>query len=101
MKRTMSRKIRFNAEMNPIAPHDAEYIGKHENIIDSIAELFEEVCEDLAITAEFIAEITAPARKLAERVTARVRKSITKYIPMPEFKPVRNIWKGVVTYGTV
>lgn len=101
MKRTMSRKLRFNAEMNPVAEHDSAYVGKHESLVDSIAEIFEEVCEALAITAEYIAEITAPAREIAERVTARVRKSIMKYIHVPEFHPVRNIWKGVVTYGIV
>ena len=101
MKRTMSRKIRFNAEMNPVAEYDSAYVGKHESIIDSIAEIFMELCEALEITAEFIAEITAPSREIAEKVTARIRKHINKLIPVPEFHPVRNIWKGVMIHGTV
>ena len=89
MKRINSRAIRNNAEMNPCAPHDGNYVGKHEPIAElfaDVAELFAEVCNDLAITAEFIAETVAEhaahIRKIAEKMHIN--------LPMPEFHPARN-----------
>lgn len=70
--------------------NNATYVGKHENLVDSIAEIFEEVCSALEITADYIAEVTAPARKIAEKVTARVRKFVERKFPMPE---IRIRWK--------
>ena len=90
MKRIHNRIIRHNAELNPVAEHNADYVGKHESLVDSIAEIFTELCEALDITAEFIAEITAPARKMMAEVAAKVRKTMGKYLPRPEFHPARN-----------
>lgn len=92
MKRIHNRTMRHNAEMNPVAEHNADYTGKHESIVEifaDVAELFAEVCNDLEITAEFIAETVAEN-------TARIRKISEKYlrnirIPVPEFHPAR--WK--------
>lgn len=93
MKRTMSRKLRFNAEMMPIAEHDSAYLGKHESIAEIFAELESAVAEmarKLNLTdeymAEFIAETTAPAREIAERVTERISRNISKYFPAPVWK---------------
>lgn len=92
MKRIHNRTMRHNAEMSPVMPHCAEYNGRHEKITEIIAEiseLFAEVCNDLEITAEFIAETvaenTARIRKIAEKYLRNIR------IPVPEFRPAR--WK--------
>lgn len=92
MKRAHNRMLRHSAEMGPVAPHNADYTGRHESIAEifaDVAELFAEVCNDLAITAEFIAETvaenTARIRKIAEKYLRNIR------IPMPEFHPAR--WK--------
>ena len=90
MKRINSRILRHSAEMSPATPHNAEYVGKHESLVDSIAEILDELCEALDITEEFIAEITAPARKMMAEVAAKVRKTMGKYLPRPEFHPARN-----------
>lgn len=86
MRRKNSRVLRYHAEMNPIAEYDSAYIGKHENIIDSIAEIFDEVCSALRITAEYIAELTAHDREIAEKVTERIRRRIDRMFPAPALK---------------
>lgn len=89
MKRAHNRILRHSAEMSPVAEHDSAYAGKHESLVDSIAEIFNELCEALDITAEFIAETVAEN-------TAQIRKIAQKYLrklqlPCPEFRPAR--WK--------
>lgn len=93
MKRIHNRTMRHNAEMSPVAPHCAEYHGRHEKIaeiITELSELFAEVAEDLELTAEFIAETVAEN-------TARMRTIAEKYLrhlrlPCPEFRPARNLF---------
>ena len=101
MKRIMARTLRHNAEMNPCAPHNADYCGKHEAIAE-ISELFEEVAEALELTADFIAETVAEnaayIRKIAEKYLHKIR------IPMPEFRPARNLFpigEGVVIHAGI
>ena len=103
--RVFNQVIQRNAKRSPIAPHNADYCGKHEAITEIVAEvteIFAEVCSDLEITAEFIAETvaenTAHMRKIAEKYLRKIR------IPMPEFRPARNylpIEKGVVIHAGI
>lgn len=91
-RRCHNHVLNYNAEMSPVAPH-AEYMGKHEKItelFEEVAEIFAEVCNDLAITAEFISETVAEH-------TANMRTIVQKYLhklwlPMPEFRPARNLF---------
>ena len=94
--RVFNQVIQRNAKRSPIAPHNADYCGKHEAITEIIAEvteIFAEVCSDLEITAEFIAETVAEN-------TARLRKIAGKLrIPkLPEtFHGYR--WRSFVSPG--
>lgn len=93
MKRAHNRILRHSAEMSPVAPHDGNYAGKHESLVDSIAEIFNELCEALNITAEFIAETVAEN-------TARIRKIARKlrFPKLPEtFHGYR--WRSFVSPG--
>lgn len=100
--RVFNQVLQRNAKRSPIAPHNADYVGKHESLVDSIAEIFAEVCSDLEITAEFIAETVAEnaahMRKIAEKYLRKIR------IPMPEFRPARNFFptgEGVVIHAGI
>ena len=73
MKRAHNRMLRHSAEMNPVAPHDGNYTGKHESLVDSIAEIFDELCEALDITAEFIAETVAESRARIRKIAGKLR----------------------------
>ena len=79
MKRTMSRLLRLHAENAEIRESDAAYIGKHEpiaQIINSIAEIFDECMRKLGITAEMSAEIVSEhaecMRKIARKIHLRI-----------------------------
>ena len=76
MKRIHNRTMRHNAEMSPVMPHCAEYNGRHEKITEIIAEiseLFAEVCNDLEITADFIAETVAENAARIRKIARKLR----------------------------
>lgn len=92
MKRIQRRALR-NMENAPMAEYDATYVGKHEALSAIIAELsaiVAEMADALGLTEEYMAEITAPARELAEKLTARIRARVKAQFKNPE---VRIRWK--------
>ena len=85
---------------------NADYCGKHESlaaIFAEVAEIVAEMTEALALTDEYIAEITAPARKLAEKLTERIRARINRVFPAPVWKMRSGIFPGkvVVPYAGI
>ena len=76
MKRIHNRTMRHNAEMSPVAEHNSAYTGKHEIIAEifaDVAELFAEVCNDLELTADFIAETVAENAARLRKIARKLR----------------------------
>lgn len=78
MRRSMRRVIRNSGFYeNPvyILEQDETYVPKHAEIVEFCEEIFAEICDELAITADFIAEIAVKfvteSKKTAKKINLR------------------------------